>query len=84
MNAIPLENARRDLDGLFARVLADAEPVVVNTGEAGSVVVMPLDDFTSWQETAYLLKNPANAAHLRKSLEQLQCGQVAELELDER
>lgn len=84
MNAIPLDNARSDLDGIVARVLADSEPIVLNTADGSSVVVMPLDDFTSWQETAYLLKNPANAAHLRESLAQIERGQVAERELDEQ
>jgi antitoxin YefM len=84
MNAIPLENARSDFDGVVARVLADAEPVMVNTAGGGKVVIMPLDEFESWQETAYLLKDPANAAHLRESLAQVDRGQVAEHELDER
>jgi len=84
MNAVSLDAARGDFDGLIARVLADAEPIVVNTAEGDSVVLMPLDDFTSWQETAYLLKNPANAAHLRESLAQIERGQIAERELDEQ
>lgn len=84
MNAISLDTARSDLDGLVARVLADSEPVVLNTAQGDSVVLMPLDDFTSWQETAYLLRSPANAAHLRKSLAELQAGKVVEHELDER
>lgn len=82
MNAVPLDAARGDLDGLVARVLSDAEPIVLNTAE-GSVVLMPLDDFTSWQETAYLLKSPANAARLRESLAQIERGQVVERKLDE-
>jgi len=28
---------------------------------------MSLDEFNSWQETFYLLANPANAEHLRES-----------------
>jgi antitoxin YefM len=83
MHAVPLDAAKIDLDGLVARVLANAEPIVVKTAEGDSVVLMPLDDFTSWQETAYLLKNPANAAHLRESLAQIERGQVVERELDE-
>ena len=84
MNAISLDTARSDLDGLVTRVLADSEPVVLNTAQGDSVVLMPLDDFTSWQETAYLLRSPANAAHLRKSLGDLEAGKVVEHELDEQ
>jgi antitoxin YefM len=83
MTAVPLANARQDLDKVLTRVLSDAEPVVVEVGEVGSVVIMPLDDFNAWQETAYLLKSPANAARLRESFEQFQRGQFAKHPLDE-
>jgi antitoxin YefM len=36
--------------------------------------LMSLDEFNSWQETLYLLSNPANAEHLRKSIEQANSG----------
>jgi antitoxin YefM len=68
MNAVLLNEVKQDIEGLIARVLADAEPVVVETAGGEQVVVMPMDDFSSWQETIYLLRNPANAAHLRQSL----------------
>ena len=68
MNALPLDSVKQNLEGFVARVLADSEPLVVETTSGQQVVMMPMEDFSSWQETAYLLKNPANAAHLRKSL----------------
>jgi antitoxin YefM len=84
MNAVSLEAAKHDLDALVARVLSDSEPVVLNTAEGGSVVLMPLDDFAAWQETAYLLKSPANAARLRQSLAEFERGQFSERQLDEQ
>lgn len=84
MNAVSLDSARSDLDGLLARVLSNAEPVMLKTADGGSVVLMPFDDFSAWQETAYLLSNPANAAHLRQSMDEYERGQVSERELDER
>jgi antitoxin YefM len=30
--------------------------------------MLSMDEFNAWQETAYLLSNPANAARLRKSI----------------
>ena len=35
---------------------------------------MSLDEFNSWQETLYLLSNPANAEHLRESIAQADWG----------
>ena len=45
--------------------------------------MMSLADFNSIQETAYLLGNPANAAHLRESLAQADRGELVGCSLDE-
>lgn len=81
MHTISLDHAKQQLEAVVARVLADAEPTVVNTPEGESVVVVPLDDYEAWQETAYLLRNPANAAHLRQSIAEADAGNVVAREL---
>ena len=68
MNTVHINGRSFDFPGLVTKVIADAEPTIVETDAGESVVLMPLEEFTSWQETAYLLGNPANAAHLRKSI----------------
>lgn len=83
MNVIPAANAGKDFDGFVASVLAGSEPVVVSTPAGPSVVVMPLEEFESWQETHYLLKSPANAAHLRQSIAEAANRNFAPRELDE-
>jgi antitoxin YefM len=42
---------------------------------------MPLDEFNSWKETLYLLSNPANAAHLRRSIAEAKAGKSKKREL---
>jgi antitoxin YefM len=37
---------------------------------------MPLDEFNSSKETLYLLANPANAAHLRRSIAEAEAGKA--------
>ena len=81
MQAITLEEARLNLPRLVEQVLADAEPRIVVTDQGGQVVVMPLDDFNSWKETLYLLANPANAAHLRRSIAEAEAGKAESREL---
>jgi antitoxin YefM len=76
MHAISLDHAKQEFEAVVARVLADAEPTVVNTPGGESVVVVPLGDFEAWQETAYLLRTPANAAHLRASIAEADAGKV--------
>ena len=58
--------------------------MVVKTASGDEVVLMPMKEFSSWQETAYLLSNPANAARLRQAMNQHERGEIRERELDER
>jgi antitoxin YefM len=81
MQAITLEEAKLNLSRLVEQVLADAEPRIVITDQGGQVVVMPLDDFNSWKETLYLLSNPANAAHLRRSIAEAEADKAVSREL---
>jgi antitoxin YefM len=46
-------------------------------------VVVPLEDFKAWQETNYLLRAPANAEHLRKSIAEVDAGKLQPHSLSE-
>ncbi len=81
MQAITLKDAKRNLPRLVEQVLADAEPRIVVTDQGGQVVVMPLDELNSWKETMYLLSNPANATHLRRSIADAESGKTEKREL---
>jgi antitoxin YefM len=81
MQAVTLKDAKQNLERLFNQVLDDAEPTIVVMETGQQVVVVPLDEYTAWQETRYLLSNPANAAHLRRSIAEAQAGNIQEQEL---
>lgn len=81
MRAVTIEEAKRDLDRLIEQVLADAEPTIVLTGAGQQVVVLPAEEYHSWQETRYLLSNPANAEHLRRSIDEARAGAIEEREM---
>jgi len=83
MNVVTINEARRNLDLLIAKVVANAEPTIITTDTGQQIVLLPLDEFNAWQETAYLLSNPANAAHLRQSIAEAQQGKIVERELIE-
>jgi antitoxin YefM len=83
MHTVPLDRAKIEFEAVVARVLSNAEPTVINTPSGQSVVVLPLDDFEAWQETAYLLRSPANAAHLYKSISEATSGKVQQRKLSE-
>jgi antitoxin YefM len=81
MNAVTLKAAKRNLEQLIKQVIADAEPTIVITESGDQVVFLPLDEYNSWKETLYLLSNPANADHLRRSIAEAESGNVQEREL---
>jgi antitoxin YefM len=83
MNAPVFPNAQGGWEKLIDQVVDDAEPAIVCSPSGKKAVIVPLDEFNSWQETTYLLASPANAAHLRKSLAEAASGQAAEKSLDE-
>jgi len=78
MNAVTIADAKANLERLIEQVLADAEPAILCTEKGEKVVLVSLDEFNSWKETIYLLGNPANAAHLRKSIAEAHAGEVEE------
>ena len=81
MNAVTLKEAKLKLEQLVQRVIADAEPTIVIMENGDQVVFLPLDEYNSWKETLYLLANPANADHLRRSIAEAEEGKVQEREL---
>jgi len=83
MNTLPIDAAKKNLEAVIHRVVADAEPTILCTSSGESAVLIPLADFNAWQETNFLLRNPANASHLRQSLAEAGSGQFSERELTE-
>ena len=83
MEAITSNQAKQQLDELIEQVILDAQPTIVCNDEGKKAVLISLDEFNSWQETLYLLSNPANAEHLKKSIEQAKLGKKIFKELIE-
>ena len=81
MTAMTLSEAKENLERVINQVIEDDEPAIVCTDSGQQVVMLPLDEFNSWKETIYLLSNPANAAHLRRSIQEAGAGQIQEKEL---
>ncbi|MBI4641084.1 MAG: type II toxin-antitoxin system prevent-host-death family antitoxin [Candidatus Tectomicrobia bacterium] len=78
MNATTVNEAKKNLDRLIEQVNADAEPVIICGDQGQKAVLLSLEEFNSWQETLYLLSNPANAEHLRRSIAETKTGKTLE------
>jgi antitoxin YefM len=81
MNATTVKEAKKNLDRLIRQVNVDAEPIIICSDQGQKVVLLSLEEFNSWQETLYLLSNPANAEHLRQSISEAKAGKIGEKEL---
>ena len=78
MHVVSFTEARNGLKSVLDRVVNDADYTVITRRDAEDAVVMSMDHYTSLMETVHLLKSPANASHLAKSIEQFQAGQITE------
>ncbi len=79
--AITASEARKNLFPLIEQVNQDRTPIEI-TSKRGDAVLMAVDDYRALEETAYLLRSPANVRRLLESLEQARAGDVQERELD--
>ena len=78
MRIISFTDARNSLKTVLDNVVNDVDCTVITWRDAEDAVVMSLDYYTSLMETVHLLKSPANAAHLAKSIKQYQAGESQE------
>lgn len=76
MKVVTYSHARNALKSVLDGVVQDADVTIISRRDAeGDAVVMSLDSYNSIMETLHLTSNPANAAHLAKSIAQDRAGQ---------
>ena len=81
MKIVTFTEARNQLKAVLDRVVNDADYTIITRRDADDTVVMSLEYFNSLLETVHLLKSPANAAHLERSIAQYRQGQMIEKDL---
>jgi antitoxin YefM len=82
MKAITYTAARENLASTMDRVCVDRDPVIITRKRDQSVVMISLEDYESLEETAYLLRSPANAKRLIASIEAAEQGQTIKKEIN--
>jgi antitoxin YefM len=83
MNALTYTHTRQHLAEVMRAVNEDHVPVVVTSQRGKPVVILSLDDYHAFEETAYLLRNPQGAKRLLASVEELRTGGGLQKELIE-
>ena len=74
MDAVSYSDARSNFASLLDKVNDDRAPVLITRQRGKPAVLMSLDDFSAWEETAYLLRSPENARALLASIDELNRG----------
>ncbi|MBA4861079.1 type II toxin-antitoxin system prevent-host-death family antitoxin [Streptomyces sp. PSKA54] len=78
--SVTASEARKNLFKLIEAVNDDRAPVEI-VSRKGTAVLISLEDYEALQETAYLLRSPANARRLLDSIAEAESGSVEHHEL---
>ena len=83
MAHVSYSQLRNNLASYMDEVCDDRAPLIVTRQNARSVVLMSEEDYEGLMETVHLLKSPANAARLLRSINDAEQGKLTERELVE-
>ena len=79
MRSITYTAARENLATTINKVCEDHAPVVITRNRDQAVVMLSLAEYEALQETAYLLRSPANAKRLLGAMDALRRGKGFEV-----
>lgn len=82
MTAITSAKARKNFAQTIMKVCDDREAVIIEHGNHHRVVMIPLEEYESMNETEYLLRSPPNAQSLLESIDQIRTGKSTVHEID--
>ncbi|SHJ81489.1 antitoxin YefM [Desulfatibacillum alkenivorans DSM 16219] len=74
MKALTFLDAKRNLSNVLEEVCQDHEPTIITRAGGEAVVLISLEEYSSLEETMYLLQSPNNAKQLMESIAQLESG----------
>ncbi len=83
METMSYSSFRSQLAGTLDKVNENHKPIIITRQNGKPAVVISLEDFQSYEETAYLMASPKNAARLNQSIAQVEAGNIAEHDLIE-
>ncbi|RUM56666.1 MAG: type II toxin-antitoxin system prevent-host-death family antitoxin [Marinomonas sp.] len=81
MRIVSFTEARNNLKSVLDTVVNDADTAVITRRDAEDAVVMSLEHYNSLMETVHLLRSPANAVHLDRSIAQYKAGNTSQKDL---
>lgn len=83
MGYVSYTELRSNLASYMDEVCDSRAPLLVTRRNARSVVMIAEDEYDAMMETLHLLRSPANAARLLRSIEEADAGSLRERDLIE-
>jgi len=76
MDTLNYSTFRNQLARTLDKVNDDHQPVIITRQNGKAAVVMSLEDFKAYEETAYLMASPKNMARLSQAVADIESGKV--------
>ena len=83
MDTMSYSAFRTNLASTLDKVNDDHKPMLITRQNGLPSVVMSLEDFQSYEATAYLMASPKNAERLNQAIAEIEAGSAVERELFE-
>ena len=81
MDTMSYSLLRANLADALDKVNDDHKPVLITRQNGKPAVLMSLEDFQSYEATAYLMASPKNAQRLNEAIQNIEAGNIKEHEL---
>ncbi|NIH15996.1 type II toxin-antitoxin system Phd/YefM family antitoxin [Serratia symbiotica] len=81
MHALTFADARKHFAEIMQRISDNAELVRILRRDAPDVVIIGAHEYDAMVETLHLFSNPVNAAHINASLDELERGDIVEIDV---
>ncbi|PPD50142.1 MAG: type II toxin-antitoxin system prevent-host-death family antitoxin [Methylobacter sp.] len=78
MDTISYSNFRSHLAKILDKVNDDHVPIIITRQNGKPAVLISLEDYKSYEETAYLMASPKNAARLNQAIAEIEAGKTAQ------
>lgn len=78
MDALSYSAFRTNLASILDKVNDDHKPIMITRQNGKPAVVISLEDFHAYEETAYLMASPKNWQRLNESIAEIEAGQQIE------
>lgn len=76
MNTLSYSKFRGNLASVLDKVNDDHTPMLITRQKGKPAVVISLEDFQAYEETAYLMASPKNAERLNQAIAEIEAGQA--------